>query len=208
MQLRLSGPQLEEKKAQEARVQEIEEAAAQAEDPTKRDALEKEAAAQRLELEQMLEGFEKMMLEAALAGSAPRVSSIRRSHQDAAGEAQQAHQGAQQPGVGRYHPTQGYHMGRHQQQLDDGLPPSRGFPNGQYGKGYVPRSQGFPDYQQPRPQHRYQHQQHPEGEANSSSSSRYCAERSTYRKGIKQNSFSNVMSMQFQQARLKGLLQG
>lgn len=171
--MRLSGPQLEEKKAQEARIREAEEAATQEEDPAKRAALEADVAARRAELVDLLAGFEKLTLEAARTGAAPRVSTLRKATQESAEGAAPA--GGAPPATqgGRYHPTQGYHMGRHQAPAsEDAVPPSRGFPNGQYGSrgsGYVPRPQGFSDYQQPRGHHN-QHQSHHEGEAGSSSS--------------------------------------
>ena len=146
--MRLSGPQLEEKKAQEARIREAEEAATQEEDPAKRAALEADVAARRAELVDLLAGFEKLTLEAARTGAAPRVSTLRKATQESAEGAAPAGGAPPTTQGGRYHPTQGYHMGRHQAPAsEDAVPPSRGFPNGQYGSrgsGYVPRPQGFP----------------------------------------------------------------
>ncbi|KAL6772001.1 hypothetical protein ACKKBG_A28595 [Auxenochlorella protothecoides x Auxenochlorella symbiontica] len=144
LHLRLSPSQLDEKKAQEAVIRQAEETAEAEEDAEKKAELNSEVAVQKEKLAELLGGFEKLALETAMSGSGPRMSSLRRAQAEAAAAAGQYDSAA---GGNRYHPTQGYGP---PPDAVAGAPPSRGFPNGQYGAAgrAPPRSQGFPEYQQ------------------------------------------------------------
>ncbi len=120
MQLRLNASQLEEKRAHEAAVKEIQDQVEAEEDATKKEVLRVELAAREAKLNSLTERFAKSTLEAAMSGEAPRVSQMRKQQLEAAAAAAPVHAmgpypvpGGQAPQPGsnynpRYNPTQQY----------------------------------------------------------------------------------------------------
>ena len=138
----MNANQLEEKRAHELAVQEIEDQIAAEEDDAKKEVLKVELNARQEKLDALIERFAKTTLETALSGEAPRVSQMRRSQMDvgaggtipnSVGPIQApmpmpSHQGHYNP---RYNPTQ--HYAGPGQYSTAGRTSARGF------SGYVPR---------------------------------------------------------------------
>lgn len=140
-QLRLSASQLEEKRAHEAAVKEIEDQIEAEEDESKKEVLRVERKARQEKLDSLIERFAKTTLETALSGEAPRVSQMRKAQVEAIAPAAippavapvpmavPPQQGNYNP---RYNPTQHY-AGPGHHPAGGGRGGARGF------KGYVPR---------------------------------------------------------------------
>ena len=159
MQLRLNASQLEEKRAHEAAVKEIEDQVAAEEDAAKKEVLRVELAARETKLNSLMERFAKVTLEAAMSGEAPRVSQLRRQQLEAAGGAPVPHAA---PGGGygqgpppaagtgghynpRYNPTQQYAGSNNNQRggYNQQQPTRGGFEHyNAGGRSYVPRGGG------------------------------------------------------------------
>jgi len=152
LQLRLNASQLEEKRAHEAAVKEIQEQVEAEEDVTKKEVLRVELATREAKLTSLTERFAKTTLEAAMSGEAPRVSQMRKQQLEAAAAAAPPQITGQYPGGAgggvaqgsnynpRYNPTQQYagpnqRGGYQQQQQQHG-----GFEHyNAGGRNYVPR---------------------------------------------------------------------
>jgi len=147
----LNASQLEEKRAHEAAVKEIEEQVEAEEDVTKKEVLRVELAAREAKLTSLTERFAKTTLEAAMSGEAPRVSQMRKQQLEAAAAAAPPQTMGQYPGGAggggipqgsnynpRYNPTQQYagpnQRGGYQQQQYAGF---EHYNAG--GRNYVPR---------------------------------------------------------------------
>lgn len=129
LHLRLNSTQVEEKRSHEAAVKEIQDQIISEEDQAKKDLLQAELAARQQSLDDVMAKFEKVTLETALSGEAPRMSEMRRKQllQQQAMDPEQLQQYQQQynyqhrggagggpPGGGgaaRYNPTQQYRGG-------------------------------------------------------------------------------------------------
>jgi hypothetical protein len=149
MQLRLNASQLEEKRAHEAAVKEIQDQVEAEEDATKKEVLRVELAAREAKLNSLTERFAKSTLEAAMSGEAPRVSQMRKQQLEAAAAAAPPQAMGQYPGGAvavhpggsnynpRYNPTQQYagpnQRGGYQQQRGGFEHYNAG------GRNYVPR---------------------------------------------------------------------
>lgn len=154
LHLRLNASQLEEKRAHEAAVKEIEEQVEAEEDATKKEVLRVELAAREAKLNSLTERFAKTTLEAAMSGEAPRVSQMRKQQLEAAAAAPPPQIMGQYPGAAggggggggalqgsnynpRYNPTQQYagpnQRGGYQQQHGGFEHYNAG------GRNYVPR---------------------------------------------------------------------
>lgn len=130
LHLRLSSEQFEERRAAEAAIKDVEEEIEVEEDADKRATLTAELQSRKDKLDALLDGFEKLALEKAQSGQAPRVSLMRQDQEAAMGGA----------GGGRYQP------------MRDGAPGDGGGGGGSAGfPGYgAPRGGGFSEggYQQ------------------------------------------------------------
>lgn len=148
LQLRLNATQLEEKRAHEAAVKEIEDQVAIEEDAAKKEVLRVELTARETKLNSLMERFAKITLEAAMSGEAPRVSQLRRQQLEATGGVPPPHAApafGAPPSAGtggqynpRYNPTQQYagtnaQRGGYQQQRGGFEHYNAG------GRSYVPR---------------------------------------------------------------------
>ncbi|GAB4820772.1 hypothetical protein N2152v2_007818 [Parachlorella kessleri] len=166
LHLRLNPAQLEEKRAHEAAVKEVEDEIGLEDDEGKREVLSAELQARQQKLDRLMEGFEKLALETALSGSAPRVSEIRRQQSTGPEPGMglplpaAAIPGAVPP-AGRYHPTQQYAQrgGGHggsdfgaQGAPRTGYQPTRNYAGGRGGglEGDAPAGGGYEGGYQPR----------------------------------------------------------